>query len=230
MDACPDLSTYYSLHRQQRVDLHRFAVAVRTATESDRRGRLRPLARWARGFAGELDIHHKVEDDIFFPALRERVPSADAVLARLDDDHRDLEPRIERLASGAADLANPHVPFAPIHEEMTAVASDLHAFLTRHLDVEDEDLLPLFYRHFNAAEYDALHERAQRLTPKSSLAFAVPWFVAALDDEGRERVRAAAPRSMRLLYRLTRRSHARLVDRAFGSIQPASDNQARSKS
>jgi hemerythrin-like domain-containing protein len=215
MDQTPDLDFYYAIHRHQREDLRRLADAVRTATEADRRGRLRPLAKWARGFSNELRTHHTVEDQVFFPAVVERVPSASRLVEDLDADHHQLDPMIDRLASGIAELADPQVPFEPVHAEMTELTAGLSEFLHRHLDVEDQDLLPLFCRHFSAAEYDALHERAQKSLPKTGLAFAVPWNVEALDEAGKEKILTKAPLSLRLLYRATRRSHSRLVAAAF---------------
>jgi hemerythrin-like domain-containing protein len=216
MDTSPDLGNYYAVHRQQRIDLQRLATAVETATEADRRGRLRPLARWARGFAQELKTHHTLEDEVFFPAVLERVPSAQALLEGLDVDHHQLDPMIDRLAPGIADLADPRVPFEPVRTEMAALAQALREFLDRHLDVEDEDLLPLFYRHFSAEEYDELHERAQQTMPKSHLGFTVPWFVEALDEAGKSKALATAPLPLRIVYRATRRGHVRLVAAAFG--------------
>ena len=107
MEPSPDLSNYYAIHRQQRHDLRRLATAVETANEADRKGRLRPLAKWARGFGHELKTHHMVEDEIFFPAVLERVPSASAVIDSLDADHHRLDPMIDRLAPGIAELADP---------------------------------------------------------------------------------------------------------------------------
>ncbi len=216
MDATPDLSNYYAIHRQQRKDLRRLATAVETATEADRDGRLRPLAKWAQGFGHELKTHHTVEDEIFFPAVLERVPSAKGLLEVLDADHHQLDPMIDRLGPGITELADARVPFEPLHAEMTVLTVELRDLLDRHLGVEDEDLLPLFYRNFSAAEYDDLHVRAQKSLPKTGIAFAVPWYVEALDEAGKQQALATAPLPLRLVYRATRRSHQRLVAAAFG--------------
>ena len=61
-----------------------------------------------------------------------------------------------------------------------------------------------------------MHDRAQKSLPKTGLAFAVPWFVEALDEAGKQKALAAAPLPLRLVYRATRRSHVRLVAAAFG--------------
>src|SRR5215510_13955434 len=106
MDATPDLTNYYAIHQQQRKDLQRLATAVETATEADRRGRLRALAKWAQGFSHELKTHHMIEDEIFFPAVLDRVPSAKGLIEGLDADHHRLDPMIDRLAPGIAELAD----------------------------------------------------------------------------------------------------------------------------
>ena len=149
--------------------------------------------------------------------MLERVPSATTLLGGLDADHHQLDPMIDRLAAGIDELADPHVPFEPVHTEMTALTIALRDLLDRHLGIEDDDLLPLFHRNFSAAEYDGLHERAQKSLPKTGIAFAVPWYVEALDEAGKQKALAEAPLPLRLVYRATRRSHLRLVAAAFGS-------------
>jgi hemerythrin-like domain-containing protein len=223
MENTPDLSNYYAIHRGQRTDLARLVDAIATSTEADRggAGRLHPLARWAKGFTHELHTHHSVEDDIFFPAVLGRVPAAAAVVEGLDADHQVVARLLEGLAPAVAALAGERVAFEPAKASALAAAVELRDLLARHLDVEDQDLLPLFYRHFTAEEYDGLHDRAQRSVKVRSMSFAVPWFVACLDDAAQEKVRAGAPLPLRVVYALTRPRFDRLVSAAFDGVPAA---------
>jgi hemerythrin-like domain-containing protein len=219
MEQTPDLTNYFAIHRKQVVDTRRYAAAVASAAESDRGGRLKPLARWAAGFAHELDHHHTVEDDIFFPDLRTRVASAGPVLDGLEADHVLVEGLLARWTPSARALADRRVPFGPAKDEALAVAVAVRDLLDRHLAVEDKDVLPLFWRHYTAAEYMALHERAVASQEKAGIAFTVPWFVSALDDEHVEEVRQTAPLPLKLLWYATRGRFARLERAALGGVE-----------
>jgi hypothetical protein len=51
-------------------------------------------------------------------------------------------------------------------------------------------------------------------------AFSVPMLVSAMSDEERDRIIPGAPLPLRVINRLSRRSYARLVERAFGHPIP----------
>lgn len=219
MDAEPDLTLYYAIHRQMRTDTRRYAAAVEEATEAERTGRVRALARWARGFAYELDDHHYVEDAYFLPSLWTRVPSVASVLDELDADHRAMDEILARWTGVAARLADHRVPFGPAKDEAVEVAVALRDLLDRHLEVEDDEVLPLFSRHYTAAEYDAVFQQAVAGGKKTGLWFIVPWNVAALPPEAREALVSAVPPPMQAFWAATRDEFRRLVDDAFGGGQ-----------
>ncbi|MCU1356241.1 MAG: Hemerythrin cation binding domain protein [Acidimicrobiales bacterium] len=219
MEPTPDLTPYFAIHRKQLVDTRRYARAVEQATEHERSDRLRSLARWAAGFAHELDEHHTVEDAIFFPDVRSRVPSAAAVLDGLEEDHVVVEDLLGRWTQVAADLADAKVPFAPAKAAALAVATGLRDLLDQHLEVEDRDLLPLFWRHYTASEYDALHDQAVKGGNKQGLAFTIPWYMAAQDAEHQAMIAARSPLPVRVLWYATRGRFARLEQAAFADVE-----------
>ena len=71
----PDLTSYRLIHRSIRQSTARLTTAVKGVVQEDRHDRGRQLARWYAGFEGELHTHHTLEDDFFFPALFQLVPS-----------------------------------------------------------------------------------------------------------------------------------------------------------
>jgi hemerythrin-like domain-containing protein len=187
------------------------AAELATATgEPADPARTKALQRWYRGFAGEIRCHHHIEDELLFPALAARVATYGEHAARLEGDHAeldevldDLEAALDRGDLGAA---------APL-----AIA--LRDHLDEHLGYEDDEIAPLFARHFTAVEFDELNSRAVRMTPPRQLLFTAPWLLAGVDQEEQARILASVPKALHLLWFATRRRYARLAERALGTAR-----------
>jgi hemerythrin-like domain-containing protein len=221
MEPTADLRFYLQIHAKLRADTARYVAAVDHVTEGDRPRRA-ALRRWARGFADELLEHHHAEDEHLFPSLAARVPASRPVLARLDADHRVLDDVLERWLAAARDIDARHGSFEAARDRLLATSTQLRDHIAEHLDIEDADIIPLFVRHYSAAEYDRVQARAAADARKQGVAFYVPWIVDALEGDVRERVIAEAPLAMRLLWRATRRPHAKLVATTFAGVpEPA---------
>jgi hypothetical protein len=85
-----------------------------------------------------------------------------------------------------------------------------------HLDFEDEDLVPLFARHFTASEYDELTQAAMKGLSFSQALFSVPFIMHWATPADRAKLLVDAPLPLRVVFRLTRRRHARLTALALG--------------
>jgi hemerythrin-like domain-containing protein len=213
----PDLDRFYQLHQNMRIDSARLAAAVAGLTPDDRR--TGSLARWARGFTMEIEHHHSVEDNIFFPALAERVPLFAAAFAPgLDDDHHHLHVVLATINEALADLGRPGAEWADAHGRAVAATAELHEHLMDHLAIEDNDVLPLYARHFTAAEYEELDERAVKSLQPKQIPFTVPWVVAHCTDAQREVLLKTAPLPLKLAWYATRGRFARMERRAFDGI------------
>jgi hemerythrin-like domain-containing protein len=217
MDNQPDLSFYFAIHEAQRAAIGRYRDAVAALTEPERIDRGKALARWAKGFMLELEEHHYVEDTFFFPSLRAKVATAGATIDSLQADHRDLDDLLARWPAITKALADPTVDFLPARADATTFAEALGDFLQRHLGIEDQDVLPLFWRHYTAAEYDTVLQQAVKKGKKAGLWFVAPFSVDCY-REGPERdaFLASVPGVLRLLHRLVRPSYDRLVAKALG--------------
>jgi hypothetical protein len=215
----PDLTFYFAVHEAQRDALVRYRDAVSTLTEDERVVRGNALKRWAKGFALELEEHHYVEDAFFFPSLRSRVASSAGVLDRLHADHRHLDELLARWPAVAGALADPAVPFLDARTEATVFAEQLQDFVHHHLAVEDQDVLPLFWRHYTEDDYDVVVQQAVKKGKKKGLWFVAPFTVDCY-PEGPERdaFLASVPGILRLIHRVVRPSYDRLVTKALGSI------------
>jgi hemerythrin-like domain-containing protein len=209
--ATPDLSSYYLIHRALRAAARQLAVAAAASSPNDR-DRVRAMRRYWNGYAGEVLIHHTLEDDVFFPGLVERVPVAAELVGRLGADHHVLDEQMDDVRAAMEVLDTPAGP------GLAAVRlRALSASMDEHLDVEDADLLPLFGRHYSVDEYEALGEAAVKsLGIGKQAAFTVPFAVSYMSDDERAHALAEAPLAMRVLYRLTRRGYTKLAVRALG--------------
>jgi hemerythrin-like domain-containing protein len=208
-----DVRDYLAIHGV----IRRATQALTRATAGDvvlDARRANALRAYWEGFAAELHMHHTVEDTIFFPALIERDPSVSGQIARIDADHTDLD-RLIAIGHDAFEMLGAGGDTASAH----AVMVRLDALMTEHLDFEDRDLVPRFAELFDQEEYEALHQRAIRQpTTRKQLAFVVPFMATWMDAEAWQRLWATAPLPLRLMYRLTRRGHARLARAAFGDL------------
>ncbi len=222
----PDLTFFFAIHQHMRSDLDRYHDAVSNAVEADRPTRLRALHRWVKGFVCELEEHHHAEDHVFFPDMRRQVPSSGTIIDRLEADHRTLDGLLAAWPRLSSDLADPSVSFEAARSAATALAGDLRDLLMAHLDIEDNDVLPLYWRHYTAAEYDALQALAVKETKMAGIWFVAPWNVDNLEGAERAAFLAAAPLPLRIIHRRVRPRYDRLVATAFGPVGVAIDERA----
>jgi hemerythrin-like domain-containing protein len=212
-DAGADIRDYLAIHGMIRRATRALALVTARGVALDDR-RARALKEYWQGYAHELHMHHTVEDTIFFPALVDRAPEAVGQIARIDRDHAELD---ELIAAG-------HEAFAAIGagtgtERAHVVLARLERLMAEHLDFEDDQLVPTIGSLFTQAEYDAMHARAMSLpTPRKQLAFIVPFVAQWMDPAAWQRLYASAPLPLKVMYRLTRRRHSRLVRAAFGGV------------
>lgn len=212
----PDLTLYRLIHRGMRADTARLAAVVAGLTEAERHRRMPALTRWYAGFLQEFELHHSAEDDIFFPALAERVPVFADQLARLDAEHHTLEAALLAVRDALGQLADPNVAWRSVREDAVDALRVADNELTLHLDNEDADVLPLFVSHMSKLEYDEIGERAlKRATPKHLL-FALPWVMRQATGEESGKILAEAPLPLKVMWYVSRGRHARLTRRALG--------------
>jgi hypothetical protein len=103
--------------------------------------------------------------------------------------------------------------------ELAELLGQLAAHMDEHLGFEDEDILPLFSRHFTFEEYDAMEVQAQKaLGAGKQAAFTIPFVLYWLEPETVAHLMDAAPAPFRVLHRLTRRRHARMARTALGDL------------
>jgi hemerythrin-like domain-containing protein len=217
-EAPADLTMYFQVHRAMRQTGAELADALAGMADADRR-RAVALVRFYRGFATELHTHHHLEDELFFPALAERVATFEHLSADLDADHVRLATLIDDLAR-ALDAMAGTAPWHQARTEALAVATELRDHLRTHLDVEDQDVIPLFARHFTASEYEELEAQAVKEGSLKTMLFTCPWLVASAEPEVRDHIFETVPSALKVLWKLTRRGYARRTSYALGIEVP----------
>jgi hypothetical protein len=174
------------------------------------------LSRWYTGFLGEFRHHHMVEDDIFFPALAERVDGFGEQVVRLTEEHVRLSGALATVETAMHGLADLDRRWASAHRDAVGALAAASTELDSHLDFEDTDVLPLFVEHMSTIEFDEIEKRASKSLPRSQVAFSVPWLVSQATDDERRHLMKGAPLVLKVLWYGTRRRYARLADAAFG--------------
>ncbi len=209
----PDLTSYRAVHRAVRLGARRLAAACDSVAGSDA-DRIAALRRYWRGYRTEVLLHHTVEDDVFFPALAVRCASMRQLMQQLDADHHLLDEQMDE-----ADQAIARLDVLPGPARAARALAALADTMDRHLDLEDEQVLPLFARHFTGAEYHALEQRAMKsLGIGRQAVFTVPFVLAELDEAERADALRSAPLPLKVLHRFTRERHARLAATVFGEV------------
>jgi hypothetical protein len=214
----PDTRMYHWLHRAMRISSAQLHAAL-TGLRPHDRYRARAIAWWFEGFTGELHHHHTAEDEVFFPALAERVPTFAHHGPALAADHERLDVLLEqlRLALAAVAAGDEVEPFLA---DAVRASAELRDLLDRHLTVEDQDVVPLFQRHLTAAEYEELEAEAMKGLAFGQATFTVPWLMEHLDDAERAVAFDGAPLALKVVWYVTRRRHARRSAVALGTGAP----------
>jgi hemerythrin-like domain-containing protein len=214
-----DTTDFRAIHTSLRLGGRALALAAGTIDPADRR-RTRALRRYWEGYAGAVRTHHTVDDEILYPALVERAPVAAEHLGRIEADHHVLA---ELRAEG--DVAIQALVDGASPGPAAYVLRHLEHVMHVHLDDEDADLVPLFARHFDQADYDALAQAAAKTITLRQARFTFPFVGSWVSPEVSEVLLGAAPRPFRVLCRLTKGAHGRLARRVLddgrkGRLEP----------
>jgi hypothetical protein len=210
----PDLTVFTVVHRALRRDGGRLASALADLCAGDT-ARARALRRWYGGYHAELDMHHMLEDHLWFPVLAERVPTYAEHADRIEREHHLLDDALRGVAV-ALDRVVGSEAATPARRDAHAAACELTSLVDLHVGFEDADILPLFVRHFTEDEYREIEARARTLLELRRLPFAMSWLMNAAAPGERTRMLARAPMALKLVWFASRGRYARLSARALG--------------
>ncbi|HEY6499771.1 MAG TPA: hemerythrin domain-containing protein, partial [Streptosporangiaceae bacterium] len=137
-----DLTVMLAAHEALRRDLTGLAhAAAAQATGAGRGdpGRRQAVQRGWTVFQRQLHIHHTAEDELVWPALRDRLATSDAarsVLEAMEAEHQQIDPLL-----GAVDraMSQPGGDDGSMADTVDVLTMALHG----HLAHEERDALPL---------------------------------------------------------------------------------------
>jgi len=131
--------------------------------DPDDRKRTAALTEWFTGYAEDARAHHRIEDQVVFPALARRVPTYESFGDTVTAEHSHLDEVLVSIGEGLADLSCGHTDGLG---HTVALSAELRDALAAHLEVEDEDVLPLIQRHFSCREFEAFDAQLRATTTK----------------------------------------------------------------
>ncbi|NKX45025.1 hemerythrin domain-containing protein [Roseicyclus persicicus] len=114
----------------------------------DPRGFAQGVARYGGLFVNQLHGHHQIEDQHYFPILRDREPRIERGFDLLDADHHALDGILDRFvaqANAAIQGAGGPDPKAAAGALHTGLA-DLERLIDRHLTDEEDLIVPVILR------------------------------------------------------------------------------------
>ncbi|MBB2914627.1 hemerythrin-like domain-containing protein [Streptosporangium becharense] len=203
-EPAPDVSLFLAFHAGLRRDFGRLADALDRCTPGDARRRAL-IDEHTAFLLRALHHHHSTEDEEIWPLLRALTSEAGAVMDRLEAEHRQMDAVIERLSQ-------PRRPAAAQAADLRA----MHTLLNGHLDVEEQEIVPLIRRHVSAAWWEDSAKRATKSHGRD-LPLVAAWTLDSVLPAEREKLLAAGPPALRVLYRLSwRRAYERRVMQVFG--------------
>jgi hemerythrin-like domain-containing protein len=204
----PDLTFVTVIHDALRIDAGRLATAVAAAGPAGRPDRAEGIAAFYGQYRQQLALHHRHEDELFFPALAARAGAGAMHLGELTAQHDALDAALAAVCDRLAALADPAGDFAAGRARAASALSAMTELLSAHLALEEQHALPLFESEMPAAEYRQLEARARRATPRAQARFLIPWVIEHASPGQRAALFRSAP-PLRLLSRLNRRYYRR---------------------
>lgn len=189
----PDVTMMLLVHNAFRRDLAQMQAAATRVDDPASREALR--VGWAT-FSRFLTVHHLAEDEVLWPPMRAKLRGSSRETRLLDamaDEHAQLDPVLhaitEDLTRGSA-------------SRLIVLFGDLSTILTRHLEHEEADALPLVRETLTAAEWKAFGDDQRRRIGVTGAARFFPWLLDGTSTEVQTAVLAIVPAPVRLIYRL----------------------------
>ncbi len=136
-------------HHGFRRDLGRFRRALERIAAGDTARADAVREEW-KSFHATLHGHHEAEDNGLFPNLSRQEESVRATIEKLGNDHRRIDPLLERGDRAFAEL--------PKADEALAVVRELSEVLDVHLAIEEAELFSFLRgaKEFPAPANDAM--------------------------------------------------------------------------
>ena len=196
-----DLTIMVAAHDAFRNDLTSLARAAQDpgGRSPDRQ---RSVAAGWELFKRQLHLHHTAEDDLIWPALRERLghsANALSVLDAMEAEHERIDPLLAAVDEGFAAAAGP--AGQPDADRLAGAVDELAATLIGHLAHEEKDGLPLIGMALTAAEWRAVGFKIARRNGLAAGGEMFSWILSSAAPGQARAVARQLPPPARILYK-----------------------------
>jgi hemerythrin HHE cation binding domain-containing protein len=196
-----DLTIMIAAHDAFRDDLTSLA---RAAHDPGRQSpdRQRSVAAGWELFKRQLHLHHTAEDDLIWPALRERLrhsANALSVLEEMEAEHERIDPLLAAVDEGFAAAAGP--AGQPDAGPLADAVDELAAALAGHLAHEEKDGLPLIGAALTAAEWRTVGFKIARRNGLAAGGEMFSWILSSAEPGQARAVARQLPPPARVLYK-----------------------------
>jgi hemerythrin-like domain-containing protein len=134
---------------------HGLALALRCRKQA--LGQIKPMGteglrerakEFVAFYGAHLAPHFRAEEEVLFPLLRSVVPASEAMIDELVRDHGQIQQAIPQLESGTG---------------LAKLIFDLGDLLERHIRKEERELFPLFEKHVESRQAEAVGEAIKKI-------------------------------------------------------------------
>lgn len=201
----PGLQTMILAHRAMLRDLDRIARTATALAGTPDPDRTRHLAAYARRLTELIHHHHEGEDEVLWPALRERGADEEA-LTLLQEEHAALEGRLDGFGRAIEALS----PDGTGAADLAKAATGVRELLAVHTADEERELAGRLAPALDPKLWARFEKSMVKSAARWTLTFMPPWLASVAEDSERGGV-PAKPVAALMRSRLERRQRA-----AFG--------------
>jgi hemerythrin-like domain-containing protein len=144
-----------------------------------------------------LHVHHDGEDELLYPKLIERVPDQAPMTEQVEHEHQLIKTALD-AASGAC-TAWRQRPSAETGEALAAALDQLNVVTRRHLDDEEQKVVPLAAVTLTQQEWDALGKHGVAQIPRNKRGIAFGMILDPLSEDDRGYMMRVLPAPVRML-------------------------------
>ena len=153
-----------------------------------------------------LHSHHAGEDLLLYPKLIERAPDQAPAINEIDEEHKVISTALD--TASAACRAWRQRPSPETGEALAGALESLNAVTQRHLDDEEQKIVPLAAVTLTQQEWSELGKHGFASIPRNKRPIAAGMLMEPLNEEDRAYMKKNLPAPVRILYPI-------LIDRPY---------------
>ncbi|MHA7985555.1 hemerythrin domain-containing protein [Rathayibacter sp. CAU 1779] len=195
-----DTRGWLLVHEQIRAVVSDASRQVRAARADDLAA-VGALVAWWASFSRSFVHHMHTEDTRIWPELATSDPRSSDALARLTDQHRDLELRLAALDGDLREfqVALRHGPGGDERATLLAELAELDTSVASHLAEEERTAFAIGRTAVRRDEWASIEKDMVKGLPVRDLAMLAPRILQQADDEGRAMMLRRLPGPLRVV-------------------------------